>query len=252
MSLCRCVWVASDLMLLDPPPRPAPRTPRFSQYLIHTHCCGEQGLELEYTQKDGKPIARLKFDCRSLIMERTNAKELHPEPVYGWVSLYSSKPTADMILSRVPYKDLKHAEKVLKARGGFVEPSTLKQAAAAAAAAESSSEAPNPPDTAKRGSGKGKAQKVAQPTSDTEANAVAERSQSRRALAGLREGANERKAEKFKAKKALAGLKEGRNESKAETHQKRKAMAALLSVQKLELRERGPCSSSVKLAPAAA
>ena len=156
-----------------------------------------------------------------------------------------------MILSRVLYEDLKYAEKVLKARGGFVEPSTLKQTAAAAAA-ESSSEAPNPPDTAKRGSGKGKAQKVTQPTSDTEANAVAERCQSRRALAGLREGANERKAEKFKATKALAGLKEGRNESKAETHQKRKAMAALLSVQKLELRERGPCCSSVKLAPAAA
>lgn len=165
--------------------------------------------------------------------------------------MYSSKSTSEMILSRVPYKHLKETKKVLKARGGFVEPSTLKKAAAAAAAAKSSSEAPNP-DTAKRDSGKGKAQKVAKPTSDKEADAVAERSQSRKALAGLKEGANERKAEKFKAKKALAGLKEGRNESKAETHQKRKAMAALLSVQKLELRERGPCSSSVKLAPAAA
>ena len=138
-----------------------------------------------------------------------------------------------MILSPVPYKHLKETKKVLKARGGFVEPSTLKKAAAAAAAAKSSSEAPNP-DTAKRDSGKGKAQKVARPTSDKEADAVAERSQSRKALAGLKEGANERKAEKFKAKKALAGLKEGRNESKAETHQKKKAMGALKTPRKTE------------------
>eukprot|EP01044_Picomonas_judraskeda_P015385 COSAG03_NODE_2567_length_2636_cov_2.666141_2_plen_289_part_00 len=147
--------------------------------------------------------------------------------------MYSSKSTSEMILSRVRYKHLKYTKKVLKARGGFVEPSTLKKAAAAAAAAKSSSEAPNP-DTAKRDSGKGKAQKVAKPTSDKEADAVAERSQSRKALAGLKEGANERKAEKFKAKKALAGLKEGRNESKAETHQKKKAMGALKTPRKTE------------------
>ena len=319
----------------------------------------------------------MKIDCRSLIKVRTNAKELLPEPLYGWVSMYSSS-TSDMILSKIGVKNLSESKKVLKKRGGFVEPSILK-AAAAAAAAKSSSEAPKP-DTAKqqpeqdtdkdtdkdkkqqqqqpkqpkqlqeqnknkqnkqgrnnqqekqqpeqkkskqkdqpkqepqkkqsgpkpqqepqkkqskpkpaakpapsakpklrrglprladlrineaedgtykltifvkspkatqgkaqgnadkrkttpveRGSGKAKAQKVPKPTSDKEADAVAERSQGRKALAGLKEGANERKAEKFKAKKALAGLKEGKNESKAETHQKKKAMSALKTPRK--------------------
>ena len=218
-------------------------------------------------------------------------------------------------ISKVPAEDFPGAKKLLKARGGFVEPSTLKKAAATAKPSSEpqkqetqkqkqkpeqgkvkqknrrkqepqkqqqkqnlrrglprladveleedsdgtfklkisvqkpprSGRAPKPDSSKPRGK-TGKAQKADKPTNDKEADAVAERSQSRKALAGLKEGTNESKAEdfqakrairnlkdganaskadKFQAKKALSALKEGKNESKAQTHQAKKALAGL-------------------------
>ncbi len=194
----------------------------FLSYLLYMHCC-KQGLELVKIQVDGKPVARLRFDCRSLIRVRTNAAELLSKPLYGWVSMYSSL-SSDVILLPVPKEHLQVTKKTLKARGGFVDPSTLRKAATAV---KSSSEAPKSDIAKPRTGDKGKVPKAAKPTSDKEAEAVAERSQSRKALAGLKEGTNESKAESHQAKKALAGLKEGKNESKAESHQAKKALAGL-------------------------
>lgn len=213
-------------------------------------------------------MARLKFDCRSLIALRTNADALLPNPLYGWVSMYSSS-TSDMIISPVPKEHLKVTKNILKARGGFVELAILREAAASTKhpkeqkKAAPFAEAPKPDREQNSSSTKGKRQKTedtgrrpAKPTNDEEADAVAERSQSRKALAGLKEGASESKADKFQSKraiqnlregmnvskadkfqaqKAFAGLKESKNESKAETHQKKKAMEALKSPRRPEV-----------------
>eukprot|EP01043_Picozoa_sp_COSAG02_P008463 COSAG02_NODE_271_length_26364_cov_13.423018_8_plen_393_part_00 len=192
-------------------------------FLPAVHALRKQGLELVKIQVDGKPVARLRFDCRSLIRVRTNAAELLSKPLYGWVSMYSSL-SSDVILLPVPKEHLQVTKKTLKARGGFVDPSTLRKAATAV---KSSSEAPKSDIAKPRTGDKGKVHKAAKPTSDKEAEAVAERSQSRKALTGLKEGTNESKAESHQAKKALAGLKEGKNESKAESHQAKKALAGL-------------------------
>ena len=229
-----------------------------------------QGLELSYIQVGDKQVARLKIDCRSLIMLRTGADTLLPRPLYGWVSMYSSSATDDLIVTPVPEEHMDPVKSILSARGGYVEPSELEKAAADSKgkgkgkgkggslpeapkadkelhaalteqaaelvdsmAEEESKKTKKKNDKKKQkakpkaGEAAGETAKPAKPMSDKEADAVAERSQSRKALAGLKQGKNESKADKFQAKKALEGLKEGKNESKAEGFQAKKAMEQL-------------------------
>ena len=201
----------------------------------------------------------MKVDCRSLIALRTEAGELLPNPVYGWVSVYSSHST-QMIISPVPADHVKPVRMILKARGGYVEPAELRKMAAAgkkgpgpkvttdrdlhnaltaevaAEVAESEAEmaieeleektrafvekGQKAKDAAAEGSPK-------KPANDGEADAVAARSVSAKGFAGLKEAKNESKADKFQAKKAMDGLKEGRNESKADAFLAKKALSGL-------------------------
>ena len=88
-----------------------------------------------------KSVPRVKIDCRSLIALRTDAEELAPEPIDGWVSVYSAQPPGggkgkgkgrpDAIISAVPKQHVKMGVRaILEARGGYVEPSELLRAAA--------------------------------------------------------------------------------------------------------------------------
>lgn len=101
-----------------------------------------QAVGMDITQgPDGKSLPRVKIDCRSLIALRTDAEELAPEQITGWVSVFADRPAGakgrpDAILAPVPEQHIIMGVKaILEARGGYVEPELLKAAEGAATAA---------------------------------------------------------------------------------------------------------------------
>ena len=128
-----------------------------------------QALELARIAVRGQPVHRIRFDCSSLMAVRKGSKRLK-KPVYGWVSMVSSS-TPDTILHHIRgAREIAACRKILKDRGGFVD---LRA-------------------EAKQGKQGGK---KARPKEDeaSEAEAVADRHQRKKALAGLKAGKNESK-----------------------------------------------------------
>lgn len=91
------------------------------------------GIGVTTAGPTGKFVARLRIDCRSLIALRLDADELAPEPIDGWVSVFSSacrpgQKRPDSLLCPVPEEHIqKGVKKILQARGGYVEPKLLEQ-----------------------------------------------------------------------------------------------------------------------------
>lgn len=91
-----------------------------------------QAVGMDITRgPNGKSVPRIKIDCRSLIGLRTDAEELAPEPIHGWISVFAgarvgAKGRPDAILATVPEQHIKMGVKaILEARGGYVEPELL-------------------------------------------------------------------------------------------------------------------------------
>ena len=100
-----------------------------------------QAVGMDITQgPNGKSVPRIKIDCRSLIGLRTDAEELAPQPIYGWISVFVDAPVGakgrpDAILTVVPEQHIKMGVKaILEARGGYIEPELLSAELGAASA----------------------------------------------------------------------------------------------------------------------